>query len=134
MLDTAMIHAKGTFQVSVKPTDHSPDSTLGSHSLDKQYHGDLEATARGEMLSAGGLTGSGGYVAMERVTGKLHGKTGTFAIMQHGTMTKGTSPQMTVTIVPGSGTGELSNIDGTMTILIADRKHSYDLGYFFSTP
>ena len=134
MPDTSMIHAQGTFQVSVKPTGHSADSTLGSHSLDKQYHGDLEATARGEMLSAGGPTGSGGYVAMERVTGKLQGKTGTFAIMQYGTMTKGGSPQMTVTIVPGSGTGELSGINGAMTILIADGKHSYDLGYYFSSP
>jgi len=130
MANAHMIHSTGTFEVKIALTDHAPDSTLASHSIDKQYRGDLEATAKGEMLSAGDpATGNGGYVAIERVTGKLAGKAGTFALIQYGIMVSGSAPQMTVTIVPGSGTGALAGITGSMTIIIVNGKHSYALDY-----
>lgn len=125
-----MNHAVGSFQVTTQLTDHAPDPSLTSYALNKQYHGDIEATAKGEMLAVGSpVTGNGGYVALERVTGKVSGKVGSFAIMQFGTMQNGSLPQMTVAIAPGSGTGDLSGIQGSMTIVIADGKHTYDLQY-----
>lgn len=128
-------HASGTFEVKVAPTGHAPDPTLASLSLDKQYHGDLEATAKGEMLSAGNpATGNAGYVAIERVTGKLAGKTGTFALIQLGTMASGSAPQITATVVPGSGTGDLTGISGAMQIIVANGKHLYVLDYLLTQP
>jgi hypothetical protein len=98
-------------------------------SIDKQFHGDLEATSRGEMLSAGtSVKGSAGYVAIERVTGALRGRSGTFALQHSGTMTRG-APQLVITVVPDSGTADLTGIAGTMTIEIANGKHSYRLDY-----
>ena len=122
-------HATGTFDVKVVRGDHAPGEALASHKLHKQYRGDIEASSRGEMLSSGGpASGSGGYVALERVTGTLAGRTGTFAIMQFGTLDKG-STHMTVLVVPGSGTGELEGLAGTMTITIGGGDHSCDLTY-----
>lgn len=130
MLNASVFHASGTFDVKIAPTDHAPDPTLASHSLNKQYRGDLEATAKGEMLSAGDPTnGNAGYVAIERVSGTLAGKTGTFALMQSGTMMSGSAPQLSVIVVPGSGTGDLAGINGKMTIVITNGKHSYVLDY-----
>jgi hypothetical protein len=101
-------------------------------SIDKQFHGDLEATSKGEMLSAGtGVTGSAGYVAIERVSGTLHGRAGAFVLQHSGIMTRG-EPQLTVTVVPDSGTGELVGLAGEMAILIADGKHSYEFDYTLS--
>lgn len=125
------VHAKGTFDVKVAPMaeDKADGSTLGRYSLDKQYHGGLEATSKGEMLTAGTeVKGSAGYVAMERVTGALGGRKGSFVLQHTGTMNRGT-PTLTVSIVPDSGTDELAGLTGTLTIIIADGKHSYDLEY-----
>jgi hypothetical protein len=125
------LHATGPFEAKVTPIhDDSADSTLSRMSLDKQYHGGLEATARGQMLAAGSpAKGAGGYVAIEKVTGTLNGKTGSFALQHSGTMTNN-RPELIITIVPGSGTGELEGISGKMTITISpDGKHSYDLEY-----
>jgi len=98
-------------------------------SIDKQFQGDLEATSQGEMLTAGtAVQGSAGYVAIERVSGTLHGRRGTFILQHSGTMTRG-APQLAVTVVPDSGTGELAGLSGRMTITIADGKHSYELEY-----
>jgi hypothetical protein len=128
-----MTQARGAFDVKITPSDHAPDESIQSNLLDKAYHGDLEAAGKGEMLSSGDPTsGNAGYVAMERVTGKLGGKTGSFAIMQSATMSFGVDPQMNVTIVPGSGTGDLSGIYGSMTISITGDKHSYVLSYAFA--
>ena len=130
MSDVSKRLATGTFEVKMAPTGHPPDPTLGSHSLDKQYRGDLEATAKGEMLSAGDpASGNAGYVAIERVTGQLAGKAGTFALMQSATMASGSAPQMNIAIVPGSGTGALTGISGAMSIAIANGEHSYTLNY-----
>jgi hypothetical protein len=123
-------HATGPFDVKVTPQDDkSEDPLLGRMRLDKQYHGDLEASGKGQMLTAGtSVKGSGAYVAIEKVTGTLHGRTGSFALQHSGTMTQGV-PLMTVAVVPDSGTGQLAGIAGKMTINIADGKHSYDLEY-----
>jgi hypothetical protein len=124
--------ATGTFEVKLAPqaTDEQAGSaTLGRLSIDKQFHGDLEATSKGEMLSAMTSTkGSAGYVAIERVTGTLHGRSGTFVLQHHGIMNRGDGALM-VTIVPDSGTGQLAGLAGTMKIIIEAGKHSYELEY-----
>ena len=98
-------------------------------SLDKVFRGDLEATSTGEMLSAmGGVQGSAGYVALERVTGTLHGRRGTFALQHSGTMARG-ARSLAVTVVPDSGTGQLEGLAGTMDIVIEGKAHSYVFDY-----
>lgn len=125
-------HASGTFEVKMNPQapeDNVGDPTVGRMSLDKQFHGDLEATSKGQMLAAGtDVKDSAGYVAMERVKGTLHGHKGTFALQHSGTMTRGT-PQLSITVVPDSGTGELVGLAGKMTINIVDGKHFYEFEY-----
>ncbi len=124
--------ASGTFEVKLTPqaTDDSPESALlGRMSIVKQFHGDLEATSKGTMLSAGTtVKGSAGYVAIERVSGALHGRRGTFVLQHSGTMTRG-APQLTITVVPDSATEDLVGLAGKMAIIIADGKHSYDFEY-----
>jgi len=125
------MHPKGTFDVKVAPVaeDKADGWTLGRYSLDKQYHGDLDATAKGEMLTAGSdVKGSGAYVAMERVNGTLNGRKGSFVLVHKGTMGQG-SMQLSVTVVPDSGTGQLTGLTGTLNIIIADGKHSYEFDY-----
>jgi len=122
----------GTFEVKLAPLDAyetSKESMLGRMSIDKQFHGGLEATSRGEMLMAmTSVKGSAGYVALERVTGTLNGQRGSFTLQHSGTMNRGT-PQLSVAVVPDSGSDELAGITGTMTIQIADGKHSYEFEY-----
>jgi hypothetical protein len=122
-------HAHGTFTVNIQPLTPPPAEGLGRFSIDKQIHGDLEATTKGEMFSGGDYKqGAAGYVAIEVVTGTLAGKHGTFALQQMATMdTSGL--KLTVVVVPGSGTGELKGIAGTFTIINAGGEHSYDLEY-----
>ncbi|MFZ1917768.1 MAG: DUF3224 domain-containing protein [Terriglobales bacterium] len=126
-------HARGTFEVKVTP--QKPDNkeaetaNLERLSIDKEFHGDIEGTSTGEMLaSRGEVKGSGGYVAMERVKAMLAGRKGTFVLQHSGTMTHNT-PQMSVTVVPDSGTGALAGIAGSMTIRIEEAKHFYDFEY-----
>lgn len=98
-------------------------------SIDKQFHGDLEGTSKGQMLSAmGSVKGSAGYVAMEKVTGTLHGRGGSFVLQHSGTMNRGV-PQLLVTVVPDSGTDQLAGLTGTLAIIIDSGKHSYDFEY-----
>lgn len=98
-------------------------------SIDKKFHGDLEGTSKGEMLSAGtAVKGSAGYVAMERVSGTLDGRHGTFTLQHFATMTRG-APHLQIVVVPDSGTGELVGLAGRMTIEIEGGKHSYDFEY-----
>lgn len=123
------LHARGTFTVKMQPLPSAPAEGLMSLSMDKEIRGDLEATSRGEMISAGDpKIGEAGYVAIERVTGKLAGRSGSFVLQQAGTMHAG-GQQLHVIITPGSGTGELTGITGTFTITIANGQHSYDLEY-----
>ncbi len=123
-------HASGTFDVKLTPqADDGGDAGVGRMSIDKQFHGDLEGTSKGQMLSAmGSVKGSAGYVAMERVTGNLKGRSGSFVLQHSGTMTRG-EPQLIVSVVPDSGTGELAGLAGTLTIKIAEGRHSYEFEY-----
>ena len=126
-----MSHAAGTFEVKLQPqaAEAGADATLGRLSIEKQFHGDLEGTSRGQMLTAGtDVEGSAGYVAIERVTGTLHGRRGSFALQHSGTMARG-APSLTIRVVPDSGTGELADLSGSMSITIAEGKHSYDFEY-----
>lgn len=125
-------HAKGAFDVKLHPLEaynKNEGSGLGRMSIDKQLHGDLEATSQGEMLYAGSAKDSGGYVAVEHVTGTLHGKRGSFSLQHNATMTRGV-PYLNVIVVPGSGTEELAGLSGTLKIIIAeDGKHYYEFDY-----
>jgi hypothetical protein len=125
-------HAAGPFEVKLTPQpaeEKVGDPTIGRMALDKQFHGDLEATSKGQMLSTmGDVKGSAGYVAIERVSGTLHGHKGTFALQHSGTMTRGT-PSLTISVIPDSGTGELVGLAGTMEIHIVEGKHFYDFSY-----
>ena len=123
--------ASGTFEVKLAPqAGHEP--TLGRMTIDKEFHGDLQATSRGEMLAAmTAVEGSAGYVALERVSGTLHGRRGTFVLQHSGTMDRG-APTLSITVVPDSGTGELAGLAGSMTIDTSDGKHAYDLEYMFA--
>lgn len=109
-------HASGEFDVTMNlQVDEKGEPTIGRMSLDKQFRGDLEAVSKGQMLAVmTDVSGSAGYVAMERVNGKLHGLTGTFALQHSGTMTRGT-PQLIISVVPDSGTGELAGLSGTIS-------------------
>ena len=124
-----MHHAHGTFTVKVAPLTPAPAEGLGRFSIDKQIHGDLEATTKGEMFSGGDpKSGVAGYVAIEVVTGTLAGKHGTFAL-QHSATMDASGPKMTVVVTPGSGTGDLKGIAGTFTIRIEGGQHFYDFDY-----
>jgi hypothetical protein len=124
--------AKGTFEVKITPQTPDgkfEDATMGRMTIDKQFHGDLEATSKGQMLTAmTEIKGSAGYVAVERVTGTLHGRSGSFVLQHSATMTRGV-PQLSVTVVPDSGTGQLVGLTGKMDIIITAGKHSYDFEY-----
>ena len=120
--------ATGTFEAKLTPQTNY-EATVGRMSIDKQFHGDLEATSKGQMLAVqGAAKGSAGYVAMERVTGTLSGRTGTFALQHAGTMNRGVA-DLSVTVVPDSGTGELTGLTGKMTIDIAGEQHSFEFDY-----
>jgi hypothetical protein len=127
-----MAHASGTFEVKLTP--QSTDGGLehpgfGRMSIDKQFYGDLTADSQGQMISAGtAIPDSAGYVAMERVSGTLHGRTGAFILQHNATMTRGI-PQLSITVVPDSGTDDLLGLAGSMTINIVDGKHFYEFEY-----
>ena len=124
--------AAGTFEVKLSPLpvyESAEGAMLARMSLDKEFKGDLTATSKGEMLSAGtSVKGSAGYVAIERVIGTLAGRRGSFVLQHNGVMNRG-APHLVITVVPDSGTGELAGLSGTMAIIIADGKHSYELDY-----
>ena len=132
------LHAKGPFDVKINPLQAyagGEGSTAGRMSIDKQFHGDLEATSKGEMLTAGtAVKGSAAYVAIELVTGKLNGRSGSFALQHSAVMNRG-APTLSVTVVPDSGTGELVGLSGRMNIVIAaGGKHSYEFDYSLGAP
>jgi hypothetical protein len=127
------MRASGTFDVKLAPqaSDLAPEGpNLGRMSIDKQYHGDLTATGKGEMITAAGIAvkESAAYSAVERVSGSLHGKQGSFALQHTGVMDRGT-PNLTITVVPDSGTGALAGLTGKMDIIIEGKQHSYVLDY-----
>ena len=130
---TAMkLSAKGAFEVKLAPvtqTEHAGGTTLGRFTLAKAFHGDLEGTGAGEMLTAGtSVAGSAGYVAIERVEGALGGRQGSFVLQHSGSMAHG-GQSLTITVVPDSGTGELTGLAGTMQIDIEGKEHFYRFEY-----
>jgi hypothetical protein len=124
--------ASGTFEVKLSPLgqdDKVEGSSLGRMTIDKQFHGDLEATAKGQMLVAGtDVKNSAGYVAIERITGTLQGRGGSFVLQHSGVMTRG-APQQSITVVPDSASGQLAGLAGSMTVIIERGKHSYSFDY-----
>jgi hypothetical protein len=129
--DRPMSHATGPFEVKLSPqTDANSDSGIARMTIDKQFHGELEATSVGQMLSAmGSVKGSAGYVAIEKVTGTLNSRKGSFVLQHNATMDRG-KPELNIIVVPDSGTGELEGLKGTMHIdVAAGGKHSYKFDY-----
>lgn len=129
---TTETHARGTFEVKMtpQPADERTEAALvGRMLIDKQFHGDMEAVSQGQMLGfRSAVEGSAGYVAMERVIGALQGRTGAFVLQHSGTMA-GAALQLSVTVVPDSGTGQLTGLAGSMKIIIAEGKHSWEFDY-----
>lgn len=127
-----MTRANGTFEVTITPfpaDDYADGASLGRMTIDKRFHGDLEAMSRGQMLSAmGSVSGSAGYVAIERVDGTLGGRRGTFVLQHSGAMDRG-KQGLSVTVVADSGTGELTGLSGVMRIDVEGGRHSYELEY-----
>ncbi len=130
--ELVMRHARGTFEVKIVPLrldGPAEDATLGRMSIEKEFHGQLEATGKGQMLTANtAVEGSAAYVAIERVSGTIEGRSGTFALQHRGTMMRG-QQELSVTVVPDSGTGELEGLAGILRITIDEDGHSYDLEY-----
>jgi hypothetical protein len=130
--EKSIMRASGPFDVKLTPQPAAPGieaANLGRQTLDKHFHGDLEASSLGEMIAAmSSVQGSAGYVAMERVTGVLHGKRGSFVLQHNGSMNRGV-PSLAITVVPDSGTDALTGLAGTMQILIEQGKHSYVFDY-----
>ena len=123
--------ASGTFEVRLSPQVDGEEggAGLGRMLIDKRFAGDLEATSRGQMLAARGcVEGSAGYVALEQVTGTLRGRAGGFVLQHTGTMRRG-AQELSVTVVPDSGTGGLEGLDGRMLITVAGGRHSYEFDY-----
>jgi len=126
------MQARGTFEVKLNTLPAhaaAPDAKLGRMSIDKQFQGDLDGTSQGEMLSAmTDVKGSAGYVAIERVSATLNGRRGTFVLQHNATMNRG-EPFLNIIVVPDSGSGELAGLSGSMRIIIADGRHSYEFDY-----
>ncbi|HZX42624.1 MAG TPA: DUF3224 domain-containing protein [Myxococcaceae bacterium] len=129
------LRASGSFEVKIAPAADDAGTGLGRMSLDKVLHGELEGTSHGEMLTAMGAgKDSGAYVAVERVTGTLLGRRGSFALVHRGVMTAG-KQELLITVVPGSGTGALQGLEGTFTVRIEPGgKHFYLLEGTLPTP
>lgn len=128
--------AKGRFEVKLQPLSFEgtePTWKLSRMSIEKQIFGDLEATTRGQMISAMTDTkGSAGYVAIEHVTGTLNGKSGSFVLQHSGLMNRGT-PSLKVVVVPDSGTDALAGLEGDFRIILEDGKHLYEFDYQLPT-
>ena len=128
-----MSHAKGTFEVKLTPqeADNEPAraAAIQRIAIEKHFQGDLVGTSNAEMLASGDGTTSGAYVAIEKFTGKLHDRTGSFVLVHRALMNRGVPEGWSVEIVPDSGTDELQGIRGQVTIRIEDKQHFYELEY-----
>ena len=123
--------ASGTFDVKLTPKDQGAEATVGGMTIDKEFHGDLAGTSKGQMLmaSSSSVKNSAGYVAIEKVTGTLNGRRGSFYLQHSGVMNRGAG-DLTITVIPDTGTDQLSGLQGRMNIIISpDGKHSYDFDY-----
>ena len=122
--------AEGTFEVKLAPQDDGAETPVGRMTIDKQFQGDLVGTSKGQMVmaSSSSVQGSAGYVAIEKVTGTLKGRSGSFYLQHSGTMTRGAG-ELTISVIPDTGTEQLEGLRGKMNIIIADGKHSYEFDY-----
>ena len=123
--------ATGTFDVKMNPKDQGPEAVAGGMTIDKQFQGDLEGTSKGQMLMAGSESekGSAGYVAIEKVTGTLSGRSGSFYLQHNATMNRGVG-ELNIVVIPDTGTDQLTGLSGKMNIIIAGGgKHSYEFDY-----
>lgn len=131
-MDNVTALAKGTFEVELKPLPEE-NAVINRMSIDKEFYGDLVGTSVGQMLMVRtSVEGSAGYVAMERVRGTISGRSGSFALQHNGIMDRG-NPQLSVIVVPDSGTDELEGLSGEMSINVEEGKHFYEFTYSFST-
>jgi hypothetical protein len=130
-----MTKASGTFEVKLSPQDQGADMPVGRMQIDKQFQGDLAGTSKGQMLmaSSGSVKDSAGYVAIEKVTGTLNGRRGSFYLQHNGVMTRGVG-ELAITVISDSGTDELAGLRGKMNIIIAGGKHSYEFEYTLGEP
>jgi hypothetical protein len=124
--------ARGPFEVQLVPQTadaHADGAVLGRMTIDKQFSGDLVASSVGQMLTGmGSVKGSAAYVAIERVTGTLAGRSGSFILQHTGVMNRGTQ-SLTIHVVPDSGTDELTGLSGSMKIEIEGKAHAYVFEY-----
>ena len=122
--------ATGTFEVKLNPQDEGAEAPVGRMTIDKQFQGDLVGTSKGQMLMAGSESekGSAGYVAIEKVTGTLNGRRGTFYLQHNATMNRGAG-ELNIIVIPDTGAGELTGLSGKMNIIIEGGKHSYEFDY-----
>ena len=125
--------ASGTFEVKMSPQE--ADMSVGRMTIDKQFQGDLVGTSKGQMLmaSSDSVKNSAGYVAIEKVTGTLNGRRGSFYLQHNGVMTRGVG-ELAITVIPDSGTDQLVGLRGKMNIIIAEGKHSYEFEYTLAEP
>jgi|SRR5689334_5725687 len=130
-----MTKASGTFEVKLNPQDQGADMPVGRMQIDKEFKGDLAGTSKGQMLmaSSSSVKDSAGYVAIEKVTGTLNGRRGSFYLQHNGVMTRGVG-ELTITVIPDSGTDQLVGLRGKMNIIIAEGKHSYEFEYTLGEP
>ncbi len=129
--------AHGPFDVTLAPQALSTVAQatgIARMSLDKVFHGDLQGTSQGEMLAfRSAVSGSAGYVAMERVTGSLHGRAGSFVLQHSSSMAQG-AQQQSIRVVPGSGNGELLGLAGNLTVILTEGRHEYHFEYSLPSP
>ncbi len=122
-------HARGIFEITLTPQPAEETDPVGQMSIVKHFHGDIDGTSVGQMLAGRtAIENSAGYVALERVTGMLHGQDGTFALQHYGLMARGVQ-ELSIVVVPDSGTGQLTGLTGSMTLEIVEGQHRYDLTY-----
>ena len=133
--EKAMTKARGTFEVKLSPQDQGADMPLARMTIDKEFQGDLVGTSKGQMLTASSssVKNSAGYVAIEKVTGTLNGRRGSFYLQHNATMTRGVG-DLTIIVIPDSGTDQLVGLRGKMNIIIAEGKHSYEFEYTLGEP
>jgi len=126
----AAVHGKavGTFEVALTPQAQSAGAPGQRMTFRKSFAGDLSGSGSGEMLTAGSGQSSGAYVAIERITGRLAGREGSFFLVHRGIIEQG-RPELAISVVPGSGTGGLAGLSGTMAIRIEGGRHSYTFDY-----
>lgn len=128
------MQAKGEFEITRIPQEEleiGEGATIGHSRFEKRFRGPLEATSVVHMLALmSPVDGSGAYVAIERIEGRLGGRRGSFFVQHNGTMDRG-APSLAITVIPDSGTDELEGLHGRMGIDITDGKHSYTFDYGF---